>query len=71
MVAECFQIGEWEFEFVRYIAVVGGSVLFLMKKDVRDGSNMLRQNLKTIRGWMEETSASATKYFSAPFSAYS
>jgi len=35
-----------------------------MKKDVRSGSNMLRQNLKTMRGWLEEqstTAASAVK----------
>jgi len=47
------------------ITLVGvGSVVYLMKKDVRSGSNMLRQNLKTMRGWLEEqstTAASAVK----------
>jgi hypothetical protein len=47
------------------ITLVGvGSVVYLMKKDVRSGSNMLRQNLKTMRGWLEEqgtTAASTVK----------
>ena len=35
--------------------------MYLMKKDVRTGSNMLRQNIKTIRGWMEETGSIAAR----------
>jgi len=35
-------------------AVVVGSAIYLMKTDVRAGSAMLRQNLKTIRTWMSE-----------------
>ena len=33
-----------------------------MKKDVKTGSNMLRQNLKTIRGWLEEQSSTAARW---------
>ena len=36
-----------------------GSVLFLMKSDVRHGSAMLRRNVKTIRAWLEDEGASA------------
>lgn len=43
-------------------AVVVGSAIYLMKTDVRAGSAMLRQNLKTIRTWMSEE-ANAIKRF--------
>ncbi len=44
------------------VAAVGmGSVVYLMKKDLRTGSSMLRQNLKTIRGWLEEQGAAASR----------
>lgn len=43
------------------LAVGIGSVAYLMKKDLRTGSGMLRQNMKTIRGWLEEQSASASR----------
>lgn len=45
------------------ITLVGvGSVLYLMKSDVRHGSAMLRRNIKTIRNWLEEEGAtSATR----------
>jgi len=33
-----------------------------MKSDVRRGSGLLRQNLKTIRGWLEEEGSQAAKY---------
>ena len=36
-----------------------GSVLFLMKSDVRHGSAMLRRNVKTIRSWLEDEGATA------------
>ncbi len=39
-----------------------GSVAYLMKSDVRRGSGMLKQNLKTIRGWLEEEGSQAAKY---------
>jgi hypothetical protein len=40
------------------ITLVGvGSVLYLMKSDVRHGSAMLRRNMKTIRAWLEEEGA--------------
>ncbi|DBA76736.1 TPA: hypothetical protein ACH3X2_008767 [Trebouxia sp. C0005] len=32
-----------------------------MKSDVRRGSGLLRQNLKTIRGWLEEEGSVAAK----------
>ena len=37
-----------------------------MKSDVRRGSGMLKQNLKTIRGWLEEEGSQASKYISCP-----
>lgn len=44
------------------ITIVGvGSVAYLMKSDVRRGSGMLKQNLKTIRGWLEEEGSQASK----------
>ena len=45
------------------ITLVGiGSVAYLMKSDVRHGGVMLRRNMKTIRSWLEEESATgATK----------
>lgn len=44
------------------ITLVGvGSVAYLMKSDVRRGSGMLKQNLKTIRGWLEEEGSKASK----------
>lgn len=44
------------------ITLVGvGSVAYLMKSDVRRGSGLLRQNLKTIRGWLEEEGSLAAK----------
>lgn len=36
-----------------------GAVAYLMKRDVRDGSAMLRRNLRHIRSWLEEQSAAA------------
>ena len=50
--------------YVPLRAVGMGSVVYLMKKDLRTGSSMLRQNLKTIRGWLEEQSSTAAR--SAP-----
>ena len=38
-----------------------GSVAYLMKSDVRRGSGMLKQNIKTIRGWLEEEGSQASK----------
>ncbi|KAL3142776.1 hypothetical protein ABBQ38_003076 [Trebouxia sp. C0009 RCD-2024] len=44
------------------ITLVGvGSIAYLMKSDVRRGSGMLKQNLKTIRGWLEEEGSKAGK----------
>jgi hypothetical protein len=44
------------------ITVVGlGSVAYLLKSDVRHGGAMLRRNMKTIRSWLEEEGAAATK----------
>lgn len=43
-------------------AVGVGSVAYLMKSDVRRGSGMLKQNLKTIRGWLEEEGTKTSKY---------
>lgn len=40
-----------------------GAVVLLMKSDVRTSSAMLRQNIKTIRGWMEQQAASAECVF--------
>ena len=41
------------------ITVVGlGSVVYLMKSDVRVGGAMLKRNLKTIKSWLEEEGAS-------------
>lgn len=34
-----------------------GAVVWFMKSDVRKSSTMVRQNLKTIRGWLEEAQA--------------
>ena len=36
-----------------------GSVVYLMKSDVRTGATTLRRNMKVIRGWMEEQGAAA------------
>ncbi|KAK9828237.1 hypothetical protein WJX74_005078 [Apatococcus lobatus] len=36
-----------------------GAVVWFMKTDVRKSSTMVRQNLKTIRGWLEEQQASS------------
>lgn len=46
--------------FVITLAAVG-SVAYLMKSDVRRGSGMLKQNIKTIRGWLEEEGSQASK----------
>ncbi len=44
------------------ITLVGlGSVVYLMKSDVRHGSAMLRRNMKTIRTWLEEEGATVAK----------
>ena len=43
--------------FVITITVGVGAVVYLMKTDVRQGSSMLRRNLRHIRGWLEEQSA--------------
>lgn len=41
------------------ITVVGlGSVVYLMRGDVRHGGAMLRRNMKTIKSWLEEEGAS-------------
>jgi len=40
-------------------AVALGSVVYLMKSDVRTGATTLRRNMKVIRGWMEEQGAAA------------
>lgn len=43
------------------VTVVGvGALAMLMKTDVRSSASMLRRNLKHIRTWLEETSASAS-----------
>jgi hypothetical protein len=31
-----------------------GSAWYLLRQDVRTGGKILKDNLKTIRGWMEE-----------------
>ena len=47
----------------RHFTPVGvGSVAYLMKSDVRRGSGLLKQNIKTIRGWLEEEGSQASKY---------
>ena len=33
---------------------VVGSAWYILRQDVRTGGKMLKQNIKTIRGWMEE-----------------
>lgn len=38
------------------------AVAYLMKSDVRTGAATFRRNIKHIRGWLEEQSASATEY---------
>lgn len=43
------------------LAGLVGSVAYLMKSDVRRGSTMFKQNLKTIRGWLEEEGSQATR----------
>lgn len=43
------------------LTLVGlGSVVYLMKSDVRHGSIMLKRNMKTIRAWLEEEGGSKT-----------
>ena len=40
------------------ITAIGlGSVVYLMKTDVRTGASMLRRNMKTIKSWLEEEGA--------------
>jgi hypothetical protein len=44
------------------LTLVGlGSVVYLMKSDVRQGGALLRRNMKTIRSWLEEEGATAAK----------
>ena len=42
------------------LTLVGvGSVVYLMKSDVRHGGAMLKRNMRTIKNWLEEESATA------------
>lgn len=38
---------------VLFVVVGVGAIAYMMKTDVRQGSSMLRRNLKQIRAWME------------------
>ena len=40
-------------------AVGVGAVAMLMSKDLKQSSNVLRRNLRHIRGWLEEQGAAA------------
>ncbi|KAK9828454.1 hypothetical protein WJX72_000072 [[Myrmecia] bisecta] len=46
-------------------AGVVGSIIYLMKADVRTGSTLLRRNLRHIRSWLDEaqnTTSQAAKH---------
>jgi len=46
-----------------FLLTVGavGAVILLMRTDIRDSSRMLQRNAKTIRTWLEEQQATASK----------
>ena len=60
--SDCFSYQNNQLTVLLVRAVGVGSIAYLMKKDVKTGSNMLRQNLKTIRGWLEEQSSTAARW---------
>eukprot|EP00898_Chlorokybus_atmophyticus_P007503 jgi/Chlat1/7754/Chrsp66S00569 len=44
--------------FIVTAAVVGAAVM-LLRTDIRQSAGMLRRNVRSIRGWLEEEEASA------------
>jgi hypothetical protein len=48
------------------LTVVGvGAAVMLLRSDVKQSASIFRRNVRQIRQWLEEESASAAKYYAS------
>ncbi|KAK2991410.1 hypothetical protein RJ640_010874 [Escallonia rubra] len=54
--------------FTNFVLTVAGvsAVILLMRTDVKQSASIFKRNVRQIRHWLEEESASATKYEKPP-----